>query len=543
MENLSQTFKTNVKIMKSRVTKYAVYGVIIAVVALILATLLSSYFQYGAISLENVVKAQKNNVTLWFLNAMPFIFAFWGQYTSSIMAYEASTMVIDQTADLRDMTIALEHKAAHDATHDSVTDLPNRILLLDRLEQAIPIATKQKTLLGLLIIDIDNFKEINDTLGHYSGDRLLKQVVLRLLGVVQKSDTLARMDSDEFAMLLHGVAEPDNIIEIVKRIQKTFTEPFAIEGLKLEIQANIGIAIFPIHGKNGDTIIQRANVALYAAQQSNKKYTIYSNKLDKTNPHRLTLMGELREGIENEELILYYQPKINLKTRKVQGVETLVRWQHPEHGFMAPDEFIPMAERTGLIKLLSIWVLNNALSQAAKWHKQKLKMSISINLSPTTFLDTDLPDLVIGMLSQYDIPAEYVILEITEGSMIKDPDLAMEILTRLTARGVKISIDDFGTGYSSLAYLKTLPVNEVKIDKSFVADMLKNQNDAVIVKSIIDLGHNLSLNVVAEGVDSKEIVVRLQELKCDELQGNYFSEPLSSDEFFKLRIKKNKKAS
>ncbi|MCK5100829.1 MAG: EAL domain-containing protein, partial [Desulfobacteraceae bacterium] len=453
MDTLSQTFKTNVKVMKSRVTKYAVYGVLIAVFALILATLLSSYFQYGAITLENIVKSQKNNVTLWFLNAMPFVFAFWGQYTSSMMAYEASTMVLDQTADLRDITVALEHKAAHDATHDTVTDLPNRILLLDRLEQAIPLAASQKTLLGLLILDIDNFKEVNDTLGHYSGDRLLKQIVLRLLGVVQKADTLARMDGGEFAILLQGVAEHDNIINIVEKIKKTFTEPFAIEGLKLEIQASIGIAIFPEHGKNGDTLIQRANAALYAAKQSNKKYTIYSNKLDKNSPHRLTLMGELRQAIENDELVLHFQPKINLHTSSISGVETLVRWQHPKHGFMPPDEFIPMAERTGLIKLLSIWVLNHALSQAEKWHSQNLKLSIAINLSPTTFLDTELPNLVIGLLSLYDIPADFVIFEITESSMIKDPDLAMEIMTRLTDKGIKISIDDFGTGYSSLSYL------------------------------------------------------------------------------------------
>jgi len=541
MDKLSQTFKSNVKIMKSRVTKYAVYGVVIACVALILATLLSSYFQYGSVSLENIVNAQKNNITLWFLNAMPFIFAFWGQYTSSMMAYEASTMVIDQTSDLRNMTAALEHKAAHDATHDSITDLPNRILLLDRLEQAIPIAVTQKTLLGLLILDIDNFKEINDTLGHYSGDRLLKHIVSRLSGVVHDSDTLARVDGDTFAILLQGVAENDNIIDIVKKIQKTFTEPFPIDGLKLEIQATIGIAVFPTHGKNGDTIIQRANVALYSAQQSSKKYMIYSKQMDKNNPHRLTMMGELRQGIENDELVLNYQPKINLKTKKVQGVEALVRWQHPEHGFLPPDEFIPMAERTGLIKLLSIWVLKNALSQVEKWHKQKLKMTISINLSPTTFLDSDLPDIIIGLLSQYDIPAKYVILEITEGSMIRDPELAMEILTRLTERGIKISIDDFGTGYSSLAYLKALPVDEVKIDKSFVADMLENDNDAVIVKAIIDLGHNLSLNVVAEGVDNKKTAARLKALGCDELQGHYYSEPLSSDEFFKLRLKKKKK--
>ncbi len=540
MDRLGQTIKKNVKIMRSRVTRYAVYGVIIALSAIALATLLSSYFQYGAISLESIVKSQKNNVTLWFLDAMPFIFAFWGQYTSSIMAYEASTMIIDQTADLRDMTVAMEHKAAHDATHDSVTDLPNRVLLLDRLDQAIQSAIRQKSLLGFLILDIDNFKEVNDTLGHYSGDRLLKQIVSRLLGVVMQSDTLARLESDAFAIILQGVAENDNIITMVKKIQKIFIEPFSIEGLGLEVQASIGIAIFPKHGKNGDTIIQRANVALYEAQQSNKKYAIYASHMDKNSPHRLTLMGELRQGIENDELCLHYQPKINLQTLSVKGIEALIRWRHPEHGFMQPEDFIPMAERTGLIKPLSIWVLNNALGQTEKWHRQNLKMSISINLSPLTFLDTDLPDLITGMLSRYDVPAHFLILEITEGSMIKDPDLAMEILTRLTQRGIRISIDDFGTGYSSLAYLKKLPVSEVKIDKSFVKDMINNDNSAVIVKAIIDLGHNLSLNVVGEGVENKKTASRLKELGCDELQGHYFSKPLSSDDFFKLRLKKKK---
>ncbi|MCP3900596.1 MAG: EAL domain-containing protein [Desulfobacteraceae bacterium] len=541
MDKLSQTLKTNVKIMKSRVTKYAVYGLIIACSALVLATLLSSYFQFGTISLEGIVEVQKTNVTLWFLDAMPFIFAFWGQYTSSIMAFEASTMIIDQTSDLRDMTVALEHKAAHDATHDSVTGLPNRVLLLDRLEQAIQTAKYQKTLLGLLILDIDSFKEINDTLGHYSGDRLLKQIVSRLQGAVEKSNSLAKLDSDDFAILVQGISDHDNIIGVVKKIQKIFIEPFSIEGLRLEVQATMGIAIFPGHGKNGDTLIQRANIALYAAQGSSQKYKIYSKGLDKNNPQRLTMMGELRQAIENDELILHYQPKINLEKLSVKGIEALVRWRHPEHGVMSPEEFIPMAERTGLIKPLSVWVLNKALSQVEKWHRQKFKVSISINLSPSTFLDTELPDLIIGLLSLYDVPAHFIILEITEGSMIKDPDLAMEILTRLTQRGIKISIDDFGTGYSSLAYLKKLPVNEVKIDRSFVKDMIDNYHDAVIVKAIIDLGHNLSLNVVAEGVENKETAARLKELGCDELQGTFFSQPLSNDDFYKLRLKRTKK--
>lgn len=531
MDNLTNTLNHNVRIMKSRVTKYAVYGALIAVIAIILATLLSCFFQYGSISLVNIIQTQKNNVTLWVLDSMPFVFAFWGQYTSSIMAYEASTMIIDQTADLKNLNVALEYKAAHEATHDAITALPNRLLLMDRLEQAIQSALRQKASLGFFILDIDGFKEINDTLGHFSGDRLLKQVVSRLQGMIRKSDTLARVGADEFGILMQLEANEENILHIVNKIKKIFIEPFTIEGLAIEVQASIGIVIFPDHGREMDAIMQRANVALYAAKQDSKKYTIYSSELDKHSPHRLTMMGELRQAIEGDELVLYYQPKVNLHTQKVIGVEALVRWEHPEHGFMAPDEFIPMAERTGLIKPLSIWVLNQALGQAEKWHRQNLKLSVAINLSPVTFLDTELPNLIIGMLSLYNIPPQYIILEITESSMIKDPTLALEIMKRLTDCGLKISIDDFGTGYSSLAYLRNLPANEVKIDKSFVTDMLTKERDAVIVQSIIDLGHNLSLNVVAEGVEDKATAVQLKKIGCDVLQGYYISKPKSNDDF------------
>ncbi len=538
MDTLSKTLNHNVKIMKSSVTKHAIYGTLIAVTAIIFATLLSCYFHYGEISLFNLMETQKNNITLWVLDAMPFIFAFWGQYTSSIMAYEASAIIMDQTADLKNLNVALEYKAAHEATHDAITALPNRLLLMDRLEQAIQSALRQKASLAFFILDIDGFKEINDTLGHYSGDRLLKQVVTRLQGTIRKSDTLARVGADEFAILMQVEPSKKNIMHIVRKVQKIFIEPFPLETLAIEVQASIGIAIFPNHGKEMDTIMQRANVALYAAKQDSKKYTIYSKQLDQNSPHRLTMMGELRQAIKNDELILYFQPKVNLHTQKVIGVEALVRWEHPEHGFMTPDEFIPMAERTGLITPLSIWVLNHALAQAEEWHRQNIKLSIAINLSPVTFLDTELPNLIIGMLSLYNIPPNYIILEITESSMINDPSLAMEIMKRLTNSGIKISIDDFGTGYSSLAYLRELPTSEVKIDKSFVTDMLKKDNDAVIVQAIIDLGHNLSLNVVAEGVEDKETAIQLKKLGCDVLQGYYISKPKPNDELLKWLPKK-----
>ncbi|MBA3005216.1 MAG: EAL domain-containing protein [Proteobacteria bacterium] len=530
MDRLGEVLLKNVSVMKSRVTKHAVYGVLIAVSTIILATLLSAQYQYGGISVENIVAAQKNNFTLWIIDGMPFIFAFWGQYVSASMALQASTMVLDQTNELRNQTVALEYQVMHDATHDSLTDLPNRVLLLDRLDQAIHTAFREQQRLALLILDLDHFKDINDTLGHHSGDQVLKYVALRLQGVMRKSDTLARLGGDEFAIMVPLAQERNDVHIVVEKIQNAFISPFIVGGLSLDVQASIGIAIFPKHGKDVDTIMQRADVAMYVAKQNKEGFAIYSPKLDKHTPKRLTLMGELRQAIENGDLVLHYQPKINISGNSTIGVEALVRWQHAEHGLIPPDDFIPMAERTGLIKQLFFWVVKTALAQAEQWHNEQLKIGIAINLSPSTLLDADLPDIITGLLASSNVPARYITFEITEGSIIQDPDRALDILVRLAKMGINISIDDFGTGYSSLAYLKKMPVSELKIDQSFVQDMLKNDNDAVIVRSTIDLAHNMGLKVVAEGVEEKEIVVRLKLLNCDIIQGYYYSVPLNNND-------------
>lgn len=531
MDSLCQSLLSNVTIMKSQVTRYAVFGTLIAVAALLLATLINAYIQSGEITIETLILAQQTNVTLWFLDAMPFIFAFWGQYTSTIIAYEASSMVVEQTQDLRNLTLALEHKAAYEATHDTLTGLPNRVLLYDRLNQAIRAASRRKTDLVLMILDIDEFKHINESLGHYSGDQLLRQVVSRLQGITQKSDTLARIGTDEFAILLDMSTQQKPVMHIVQKLQSTFLEPFAIEGLALEVMASIGVAYFPAHGKEADAIMQRANLALFSAKQNTKKFAVYSEKMEKASPRRITMMGELRHAMDSGELMIHYQPKFNISQGRVDSVEALVRWQHPAHGFMTPSEFIPMAERTGLIRPLTHWVLRKTLSQMEKWHKSGLKLGVAVNLSPAILLDTELPNLIVGLLSLYDVTATHITLEVTEGSMIKDPALALEILSRLSTLGIKISIDDFGTGYSSLEYLKKLPAKELKIDKSFVLDMLNNDSDAVIVKSIIDLGHNLGMKVVAEGVESKETADTLKSLDCDILQGFFFSKPMPAQAF------------
>lgn len=407
MDTLGQDFINNVSIMKSRVTKYAVYGTLIAVSAIILATLLSAQYNYGDISITNIILSQQQNFTLWILDGMPFIFAFWGQYVSSTMALEASTMVLDQTHELRSQTTALEYQVMHDATHDSLTNLPNRILLRDRLEQAIHVALREQKELALFILDLDHFKEINDTLGHHCGDQVLQHVALRLQGVVRESDTLARLGGDEFAILLPLVKERSHVQTVAEKVQNSFHSPFIVGGLKLNVQASIGIAISPEHGRNVDMIIQRADVAMYVSKQNNDDYAIYSPELDKHSPKRLTMMGELRQAIENGDLVLHYQPKIDIKSNCISGVEALIRWRHKDHGLIQPDDFISLAEQTGLIKQLFFWVLKTAITQASEWHKNQLNISVAVNLSPSTLLDLGLPDVITGLLASHTLPANY----------------------------------------------------------------------------------------------------------------------------------------
>jgi diguanylate cyclase (GGDEF)-like protein len=531
MDTVKIGLKKNARILRSSINRHAVYGLIISLIAIIVATLVNCYITTSTISLEGIYLVQKTLPVLWLLDTLPFVFLFWGQYVGSVMAYEASAMIIDQTDELRSQTASLEERVMHESTHDNLTELPNRVLLHDRLEQAINIAIRQKNDIGLVILDLDRFKEVNDTLGHFAGDRLLKQVALRLVGVVRNSDTLSRMGGDEFAILLTQVDDSQALQAFLERITRVMALPFTLEGMTLVVQASMGVAICPKHGKDVDTLIQRAEVAMYAAKQQKIGNVIYSSTLDHYSTHRLTLMGELSQALQREELILYYQPKIDLKSKKVSKAEALIRWQHPEHGLMEPVDFINLAERTGLIKDVTKWVFNESIRQILLWQQKGLSMSIAINVSPSCLLSPELPEILTGILGSNNLGGSVLTIEITETSIIKDPDLTYEILNRLKDLGADISIDDFGTGYSSMAHLKKLPVSEMKIDKSFVMDMLHNKDDEIIVKSIIDLAHNLGLIVVAEGVETKEIASRLHELDCDMLQGYYFSKPLPAEQF------------
>ncbi len=530
----SKVLSGNVDLLKAKASKPAISGVLISSAALIAATILSGYSLYGELSLKSFVGAQKNNPVLWFMDAMPFLFAVWGQYMSSIMAYQAGAMVVDQTEELRAKTRVLESKATHDATHDTLTDLPNRVLFRDRVDQAITLADAQGQKLAVMLLDLDRFKEINNTLGHYSGDRILKQVATRLKSLIQTSETLARMGGDEFAFLLPEIEGEESINHMVGKIQRAMVSPFILDEMRLDVQVSIGASIFPEHGTDGDTLVQRADVAKYVAKDDINNFKVYSYKLDKHTPKRLTLMGELRRGIDREEFFLVYQPKVSVDSGKINSCEALVRWQHQKHGSIAPDDFIPLAERTGLIKDLTHFILKKVLEQIAGWIKNSINICVSVNLSAQDLLDPEFPDMLAGLLALHEVPPSHLVLEITETTIVSDPERALEVMFRLSEMGVKMSIDDFGTGYSSLSRLKEMPVSEIKIDRSFVMDMMESSNDEAIVQATVSLAHNLGLEVVAEGVETQEAAKRLKELGCDHLQGFLFSKPVSPDDLVGL---------
>lgn len=416
------------------------------------------------------------------------------------------------------------------AFYDLLTELPNRNNLTEQLLKAIRSDNDAGRPMALILLDLDHFKEINDTLGHRHGDRLLKEVGIRLKNVLFAPDLVSRLSGDEFAVLLPRLSQKEDIEIVIQKIQRALQPPFVIEGLPIVIEASIGIALYPEHGNNPDSLLQRADVAMHAAKSSGSGPTFYLPELDRHSPRRLALMGELRQAIEENQLMLHYQPKVNLKPRRVFEVEALARWRHPQRGMVPPELFIGSAERTGLIHPLTHWVLKTAIRQGGAWRRAGLQIVVSVNLSARNLLDPMLSETVTGLLSASEVPPESIQFEITESAVMTDPARAQKTLDKLHAIGIRFSIDDFGVGYSSLGYLQKLPVDQIKIDKSFVMHMVQNEGDMKIVHSTIELAHNLGLKVVAEGVETEEILERLTKMGCDAAQGYFISRPLPVQE-------------
>jgi diguanylate cyclase (GGDEF)-like protein len=434
----------------------------------------------------------------------------------------------EMAASLQTNATVLEHQG----THDLLTGLPNRLFLRDHLRSAVLAERDEKTSVALLLVALDGFKEINDTIGHQNGDLLLQQVGQRLRGIFGEAAVLARFGGDEFAVL-RPQADTQQATQCAQTILKAFEEPFVLEKLLVAVEASVGIAFYPEHGKDPDLLLRRAEVAMYLAKEEKTGYAVYTPEKDQYSPKRLTLLAELRRAIEEQQLFLLYEPKIDIRSGTATGVEALVRWRHPQLGIVPPDQFIALAERTGLIKPLTFWVLNEAMRQCKSWHQSGLSVSVAVNLSSRN-LETDLVDHISRLAESHNLAPKWLELEITEGTIMRDPEHARGILARLGEMGIKISIDDFGTGYSSLSYLSNLPVDELKIDKSFVMRMTTDENSAVIVRSTIDLAHQLGLKVIAEGVETQDILNRLEGLGCDAAQGYYISRAISGSDMTEL---------
>ena len=433
--------------------------------------------------------------------------------------------------NMRDGIAQREKEISRLAYWDTLTNLPNRALFTDMLEESIASARAHEKSCFVLMMDLDRFKHVNDVMGHRFGDILLNQVAIRLSAELGTGGTKpARLGGDEFAILLPNSSK-EQALDLANRILRSLEKPISIEDQTVDLGAGIGIAGFPEHGFDAQSLLSRVEVAMYAAKLGNSGAVIYSPDIDKSSQQSLSLLSELRAALEQQAFRLYMQPKVGLDHNQVVAVESLVRWIHPERGFIFPDQFIPFAEQTGFIRKLTHWVMNEAARVCHAWHEQGIHMKISVNISTRDLLDQDLPVKFANILQQHQVDAASFCLEITESAIMDDPVRAFQTLDKLHAMNFDLSIDDFGTGYSSLAYLKRLPVQELKIDKSFVLKMEKDIDDAKIVKSTIDLGHNMSLRVVAEGVENIEVLNLLRELGCDQVQGYYISKPMPSTDF------------
>jgi diguanylate cyclase (GGDEF)-like protein/PAS domain S-box-containing protein len=427
-----------------------------------------------------------------------------------------------------------EKKLEFLAHHDALTRLPNRLLLRDRFDQAVAIANREQSTLGFFFLDLDNFKQINDSLGHNYGDQLLIRVVERLQGCIRETDTISRQGGDEFVILLANVREPGIIEAVAQNIIGAFGEPFKIDGYTLTTSFSIGISLFPNDGREFDVLLKQADAALYSAKEAGRNtYRFFSERMNIDTLENISLQGQLHSALKNLEFLLHYQPQIDMTSGQIIGAEALVRWQHPEMGFIAPDRFIPLAERSGLIIPIGEWVLTEACRQAQIWREtcQLQGMVVAVNLSALQFRRSDVVETVTAALDRSGLPPSNLELELTESILLHDLEVVMGTLHRLKEIGVKVSIDDFGTGYSSLSYLKRLAVDKLKIDQSFVRDMVEDAESAAIVRAIIQLGHVLQLMIIAEGVENDSQLALLKKYGCEQFQGYLFSRPVPAEEF------------
>jgi diguanylate cyclase (GGDEF)-like protein/PAS domain S-box-containing protein len=440
------------------------------------------------------------------------------------------TGVVGTYEDITERKVA-EERVQFLAYYDALTGLPNRTLLQDRLSKALASARRRKDKVALLFVDLDGFKDINDSLGHSVGDLLLQEVGERLRKFAREQDTVARVGGDEFLLVLSSVKEIPDAAVAAERLRDAMTAGFVVQGHSLNVGCSIGISIFPEHGADGETLIKNADSAMYSAKNNGRNnFRFFTADMSAQVVERLALENSLRLALDKKQLFLVYQPQMNIATGKITGLEALLRWQHPDLGLVPPDKFIRIAENSGLIMPIGEWVLRTACSQARKWQDEGLPVvSVAVNVSAVQFRQEGFCELVRKVLRETGLVPQYLELELTESLLLSNEDVMFSVLQELQALGVRLAIDDFGTGYSSLSYLKKFPVNKLKIDRSFVRDVAVNPDDAAITTAIISMAKSLNLKVIAEGVEDEAQMSFLRAHQCDEIQGYYFSKPLTVD--------------
>jgi diguanylate cyclase len=448
--------------------------------------------------------------------------------TYTMRAFRAGRRTVG--VSLEDVTDQLEAAAAlhHRALHDALTGLPNRVLLGDRLRHGLRESRRTGRSVALLLLDLNQFKEVNDQFGHHHGDRLLVAVASRLRDSLRECDTVARLGGDEFALLLTDGTGLAGARAVAHTVTQCLREPFVLDGMTISMQASIGIAVSPDHGDDEETMTRRADIAMYTAKRTGGGAAVYDRESEKSNAQRLSLANDLERAIESGELRLAYQPILDVATRRIERVEALVRWQHPNLGLLPPKEFVDLAALSGVIRPLTSWVIDRGLAQAAEWRQMGIDLAVSVNLSAHNLFELELPALIAERLRVLGLPGEILTVEISESELMDDPRAALEAVGQMRAFGVRTSIDDFGTGASSLGTLQDLPINEIKIDRSFVAKLDGSDAGATVVRSIADIGRNLGIEVVAEGVQSSDALALVSQLGCHFAQGYHIGPPMSA---------------
>lgn len=530
-----------VELLISKVSRAAYQGIIVAVTGIIIATLAVCFYQRGEISIVGIIYAQQTSVALWVLDLFPLLFGFWGQY--------ASALVGGQIQAPGSGTEDLEQKLVYATHHDVKADLQSPALFYESIGQGLLSAKQHHRLLSLLLFEITNFKEVSATLGRTSVDLLISHFCKRLQELDLRAGCVAKMDEGSFSVFIADAVDKNEMVLFAKQIQKVFEPAFAIEQLSFSTHAEIGIVPLSeqrlsfsaqfkmgiVHsseqGEDVHSLMQKAGIALHMAIISDAGYAVYKPSFDQHSPRHLQLTGELRHAIARKELKLIYQPQVSIQAGVLLGAEALIRWHHPKYGVIFPDELMPLAECADMSKALMLWMLKEAFQHCAQWRKQGKDLTIAVNLSVKQLHDPALADLIADVAVSTGIQPAWIILEITEDAIMTDPELAVEIIERLTKKGYRFAIDGFGAGCCALTYLKKMPLSELKIEPAYVRDILTSENDDALVNAMINMAHDLGFQVSAAGVESEGILRKLRSYGCDIAQGHYVSQPFSMTDF------------